>query len=282
MKPQISVIIRAYNEEKTIGECLRAVFSQKTGLPFEVIIVDSESADKTREIAGKFPARIIKIKKEDFTYGRALNSGCSAARGKFLVFLSAHAVPAGKNWLESFIKNFDNPRIAGVYGKQIPAEDCNPLTKRQMLAHWKDAPSIQSNDPFFANPNSAIKKDIWQDIKFNENMPGTEDHDWAKRAQKRGYLIAYEPKAAVTHSHNETFKQIFSRNYRETCGNLSVYNKTRIFRYLATGPYYFCMDIIYIMKNNYSIAWIPRSFIANGLFTASAFLAFLRILARKK
>jgi len=40
-KPKISVIIASYNSSKTIKECLRSLFSQKTSCPYEVIVVDS-------------------------------------------------------------------------------------------------------------------------------------------------------------------------------------------------------------------------------------------------
>ncbi len=239
MKPLASIIIRAYNEEKAIRKCLNAVFNQKTDFPFEAIIVDSGSKDKTLEIASKFPAKIIRIKRNGFTYGKALNIGCEAAKGKYLVFLSAHAIPADKSWLKALIDNFNNSKIAGVYGKQIPAKDCNPLAKRQMEAHWKTKKKIQSKNSFFANPNSVIREKLWQEIKFNTKLTGSEDHEWAKRAQAKGYLIIYEPRATVIHSHNETFKQIFNRNYREIHANILIHSKIIAIRYFVNSIYNF-------------------------------------------
>jgi len=189
MKILASIIIRTYNEEKKIGKCLSAVLKQKIRQKFEIIIVDSESTDSTleiiKEIAKKFPVKIIGIRKKDFSYGRALNVGCATAKGKYLISLSAHAIPLNKNWLKNLIQNFKYSKIAGVYGKQVPAENCNPLTKRQMLAHWKDDKKIQSKDSFFSNANSAIRKDIWKENKFNESLMASEDHEWAKRVQEK-------------------------------------------------------------------------------------------------
>src|SRR3989344_4324764 len=114
-----SVIIRTYNEEQRLLQCLQAVFSQQTTFPFEVIVVDSESTDKTLSIASRFPVKILHIPKKEFTYGKALNIGGEAAEGQYLVFLSGDAVPENERWLGNLIRNFDVPDVAGGYGKQI-------------------------------------------------------------------------------------------------------------------------------------------------------------------
>jgi len=53
-----SIIIRTRNEEKWIGSCLSAVFSQ-TYRDFEVILVDNESTDRTVPKAEQFPVAKI-------------------------------------------------------------------------------------------------------------------------------------------------------------------------------------------------------------------------------
>ena len=56
MSPKLSVVLATYNEEKNLPGCLDSV----KGLADEIIIVDGNSADKTREIAKKFKAKIYK------------------------------------------------------------------------------------------------------------------------------------------------------------------------------------------------------------------------------
>ncbi len=68
----ISIIIRTYNESEYIEKLLIALKSQ-TLKDIEIILVDSESTDKTVEIAQKYCDRIINIKKSDFTFGYSLN-----------------------------------------------------------------------------------------------------------------------------------------------------------------------------------------------------------------
>jgi len=75
----ISVVVRTYNEEKWIGLCLDKIFSQKVDDDIEVIVVDSQSTDRTVEIAKEYDTKIITIPKKEFTYGRSLNLGISHA-----------------------------------------------------------------------------------------------------------------------------------------------------------------------------------------------------------
>ena len=106
---KISVILPVKNEEKKIERCLEAVFSQ-TIKPFEVIVVDGHSTDKTVENARKFPVRIFY---EDYhTRAGACQVGVENARGEFVAFTDADCIPE-RNWLESLVKEFDK-RIIGV------------------------------------------------------------------------------------------------------------------------------------------------------------------------
>ncbi len=81
--PDISVVLPALNEEKTIGECIRrinAVFSEQN-LNGEIIIVDS-STDRTAEIAQSLGARIVRPKL--IGYGNAYLAGLAEARGRYI------------------------------------------------------------------------------------------------------------------------------------------------------------------------------------------------------
>ena len=130
--PQISVIIRALNEEKYLGELLSAVARQKTGsLGVETVLVDSGSTDRTQEIAKSHGTRITTISKEDFSFGRSLNIGCDFARGKFLVFISGHCIPCDDDWLIRLVQ----PLMDGcvyTYGRQL-GRDTTKFSEQQLF-----------------------------------------------------------------------------------------------------------------------------------------------------
>ncbi|KPV62787.1 MAG: hypothetical protein AOA65_1630 [Candidatus Bathyarchaeota archaeon BA1] len=59
---------------------------------------------------------------------------------------------------------------------------------------------------FASNACSAIKKEVCEKFRFNEEIIMSEDQEIARRILKAGYEILYEPEAAVYHSHNYPLK----------------------------------------------------------------------------
>ncbi|MDD1730179.1 MAG: glycosyltransferase family 2 protein [Methanospirillum sp.] len=84
MNPDVSVVVPALNEEKTIGACIERIKEGCTsaGLSYEIIIADS-STDRTPIIASEMGARVIHPEKRG--YGNAYLAGFSYATGRILV-----------------------------------------------------------------------------------------------------------------------------------------------------------------------------------------------------
>jgi glycosyltransferase involved in cell wall biosynthesis len=85
-KPKISVIIPTYNEEVNIKETLIAVKKQICDFPYEIVVADGQSTDKTIDIAKKFAKVYISPQK-----GKAyqLNYATPKTSGEILLFLDA-------------------------------------------------------------------------------------------------------------------------------------------------------------------------------------------------
>ncbi|WP_447972113.1 glycosyltransferase family 2 protein [Nitrospira sp. Kam-Ns4a] len=197
----ISIVVRTKNEERWIGRCLSAIAGQ--AFPdFEVIVVDNASTDGTLEIVKRFDAKLVTISDEAFTFGRSLNLGIEAARGEFVAIISGHCIPATDQWLYRLWRNFQlDPAVAGAYGKQDPLPDTNSLDKRDLLTVFGLERRVQEKDYFFHNANSMIRRSVWEQIPFDEEIAGVEDRDWARRVLDEGHKIVYEPYAAVYHHH---------------------------------------------------------------------------------
>ena len=220
--PETSIIIRTLNEEKHIGNLLHAIEEQDYK-DYEIIIVDSDSTDKTLEIAEKYPVKIIKIEKRDFTFGYALNVGCKAARGRYLVFVSAHVLPATKSWLSQFIVSFKDPAVAMVYGRQKGDTDSKYSEQKDFWRFFSKT-AVNSKVPLYYanNANAAIRKSLWEEERFDEYLFGLEDIDWARKVTSRGLLLRYEPNAPVYHIHRETWPQVFNRYRREAIAAVRI------------------------------------------------------------
>lgn len=210
----VSIVIRTKNEGRYIGQVLSIIFAQ-TYKSVEVLIIDSGSTDETLEIAKEYPVRMYEIKPEEFTWGYALNYGIHKAKGKYVVCLSAHALPLSDRWLEALIANFSDEKVAAVAGNMLPCHDCNPFDRRGLLKKYNiEKQELFEGPPFiFSNSSSAIRKSVWDEIHFNESLLAVEEEDWARKVRKTGYKIMYEPEAKVYHSHNESLGEIYKRHY---------------------------------------------------------------------
>jgi glycosyltransferase involved in cell wall biosynthesis len=196
----ISVVVRTKNEEAWLPRCLSAV-SRQAGCTHEIIVVDNESSDRSLEIAHRYGCRIVPLTNQEFTFGRSLNVGIRAAHGDFVAMISGHCIPLHDQWLATLRAAFDHADVAGVYGRQEPLPDTDPLDKRDLWTTFGVERRRQRRDYFFHNANAMIRRSIWQVEPFDEQIAGVEDRAWARRILARGLQIVYEPLASVYHYH---------------------------------------------------------------------------------
>lgn len=198
---EISIIIRTFNEERWIGKCLKRLKSQTID-DFDVVLVDNVSTDKTVEKAIHVYPNLEFIEIDDYLPGFALNEGIHRSSGEFVTCLSAHCIPVDKHWLETLQANFDEyNNVAGVYGRQVPIKSSDPTDKLDLIRTFGPEKRVQTRDTFFHNANSMLRREVWEEFPFNENVTNIEDQIWAKEVLHSGCKIIYEPDAAVYHHH---------------------------------------------------------------------------------
>ena len=210
-------MIRAKNEARFIGETLAAIFDQAALAPRQVVVVDSGSSDGTQAIVQRFPTTLIQIRPVDFTYGYALNLGVANVDAEIVATLSAHSLPSSSDWLSHITKPFATPRVAGVYGRQLPRSNATflELFGMRLTGVLGETPRLLDRRPLFSNANGAFRRSLWLEHPFDEEVGGAEDIAWVRTMQERGYLIAYQPTAAVHHSHGEPLGRHLRRASRD-------------------------------------------------------------------
>ncbi len=204
----ISVIVPAFNSEKTIGKTISSVLEQKTAKEFELIIVDDKSTDNTVKKIKEFKKVILVEQKKNSGPAVARNSGAEKAKGEIILFTDADCV-AEKNWLEEMIKPFENPEVIGVQGAYKTKQ--NSLTARFVQIEIEDRYDLMKKKEFidFIGSYSAgyRKKTFLEFNGFNENFPAAsgEDPELSFRMEKKGLKLVFNSNAVVYHLHPEDF-----------------------------------------------------------------------------
>ena len=263
----VSVIILTKNAGEDFATLLQRLFSQKFDGNYEIIVIDSGSADGTPEIAQSFPAKIIRIKPEEFHHGRTRNLGAEQASGRILVYITQDALPLDDDWLHELTDDLENPQVAMVVGRQIPWQTTKPPEKffysyyfpEQKIEVVRGASDYYRDNMFISNVNSAIKRDVWQQFKFSEDIILAEDKEIAKRILLAGWKIVYRPDAVVYHAHDFSLRSIFQRSVDAGIALSQGINVPRSKNWLINRLGYFAREAKYIVSNEGGWKWLPYS-----------------------
>lgn len=214
---KISIIVRTLNEARYLEELLVGCKAQKLkGLEIEVVLVDSGSTDGTLEIARCHGCRVTEIKREEFSFGKSLNVGCSVATGDILVFISGHCIPTHEDWLQKLCQPIINGDAQYTYGRQFGGASSYFSEKQVFAKYYPNESRIPQEGFFCNNANAALQKSTWESLRFDEELTGLEDMHLAKRLCGLGGKVAYVADAAVYHYHEERWGQVRRRYERES------------------------------------------------------------------
>ena len=267
MKMDVSVIILTKNAGDGFATLLQRLFSQKFDGNYEIIVVDSGSSDGTPETAQSFPVKFVRIKPEEFHHGRTRNLGAEQASGRILVYLTQDALPLHDNWLRKLTDDLKNPQVAMVVGRQIPWQTSKPPEKFFYSYYFPEhkievvggASDYYRDNMFISNVNSAIKKDVWQQFKFLEDIVLAEDKEFAKRILLAGWKIVYQPDAVVYHAHNFSLRSVFQRFVNAGIALSQGVSVPRSKNWVINRLGYFAMEAKYIVSNEGRWKWLPYS-----------------------
>lgn len=218
--PKISVIIPVRNGAKTIRACLEAIFAQSLP-PFEVIVIDGQSIDETKEILKEFPVIIIPQ-----IYGRcgaARQMGLEKAQGEYVAFTDSDCIPS-KDWLQNLVIEF-NEKIIGVGGgiknigegfwiKSINLSQDTFLggggsVQARLLKERRFVKSISGCNSMYR------KRDLIDIGGFNVHLTGADETELNYRLLKeRKGNLCYTPSAPIMHNHGRNLKEFSINMYR--------------------------------------------------------------------
>ena len=266
---ETSIVIRTFNEARNLERLLRGI-QEQTYTDWEILLVDSGSTDATLEIARRYTSNVFHIPREKFTFGRSLNLGCLQARGRYLVFVSAHIYPVNNTWLANLVRPFTEPAVGMVYGRQMGVEGSRVSEARDLERVFGTASQVLIDQPCGHNGNAAIRRNLWVQQPFDETLTGLEDLDWVRKIQRDGHRVYYAANAAVHHVHRESIHQLYKRFFREAIAYRTVFPGYRYdwSRMINGLVYSLAADSLYAIRQRVSLhqfLQIPSSRIAEYL-----------------
>lgn len=222
---KISVLVCTYNRSRTLGETIQSIAAQTLdqSLGWEILIVDNNSNDDTRQVVEDFQRwhpeliRYIFEPQQGLSYAR--NRGIREARGEILVFIDDDET-AEANWVQNLTANLHSGEWAGAGGRVLLPLDFtlpnwlppgNLRTSAPLSVFDKGPEPAGLNEPPFG-ANMAFRKEVFDryggfrtDLgRSGNNMISNEDTEFGRRLLAVGLRLRYEPSALTYHRVEES------------------------------------------------------------------------------
>ncbi len=184
---KVSVVVPTYQEAKGIEAFLRQ-FERQT-LPrteFELIVVDGESRDGTREVASRIADRVLVQSSPGI--GGARNDGVRVAQADLIATTDADCrVPP--DWLERIVADFEASDVVAVWGPDGPFDGG---VKARVLYFFVRAiirAAALAGLVGTGGTNSAFRKSAFLAVGGYHNLPHSDDVDLGVRIRRRGRVL---------------------------------------------------------------------------------------------
>src|SRR6266480_1491972 len=240
--PQVSVVVIAKDEERTIGKCMSSILGQDYD-NFEIIFVDSKSTDRTSEIVkALLPAsRPIYLTTSRESAAAARNAGLRLAHGKAIAFVDGDCY-LDEQWLRravNYLQNANDSKVAAVGGPfvQVPpvkTETSSTISDVESTTLGRGGATLSHREgrPRYAKSLSLSGAVFWSYIirqvgSFNERLPYCEDSEYCLRLRSAGYkLLSFGDLGAFHTPKYGSLREFAAKmwNYRVGRGRAVRYN----------------------------------------------------------
>lgn len=207
----VSVIVPAFNSERTIARCLDSLQAQGDEIPFEVIVVDSGSDDTPLVVERVMPrARVVRLEQRALA-AEARNVGAGLARGKILAFIDSDAY-ADRDWVANVVRAADSgyDLICGSVDNANPSSAVGRA--EQLLMFNEFLPDLPMRESWFAlSGNMVITRANYMRFGPFVALRAAEDVVFSRMLKAAGGRILFLPTLRIHHD-NRVRVRPFLRN----------------------------------------------------------------------
>jgi len=245
----ISILIPAYNEEKSIAQCINSCLAQSRPAD-EIVVVNDGSTDNTLEILKSFgnKIKIINLKENTGNKSKAQEIGLKYIKNDVFITVDADT-RLSKNFVSEILKSFYKRDIIAVCG-MVESEKGNWITKVREINYligqtiYKRAQGIIGALFVLSGCASAFKtKEFKRTITFDHDNV-TEDLDFTYKLKLANKKLDFNNKAIVYTQDPNNFHSYFKQLYRWYSGGWTCLKKN--YRILSKPNNALILSLIYI------------------------------------
>lgn len=217
-RARVSVVITVKNEQQHLARLLDSLLRQEP--PFEVVLVDALSRDRTLEIAERWAAEhpgVLRVARKFGSRGIGRNEGVRLARGEFIAFTDGDCY-ADPSWLHELREGFRRSDV--VAGATVALG----------RAHYVELGRVelfqQGSDVTFPSCNLGYRRALFERLGgFDPRFITAEDIDLNLRAVRAGATILARPEAIVFHAMRANIARFLVQAYWNGYGRKQLTEK---------------------------------------------------------
>jgi rhamnosyltransferase len=219
----LGVVIPTWCAERHWPDLLRSL--QSDGLrPEQVLIIDSSSPDRTRELAAASGFQVVCIAQKDFGHGSTRQAAVSHfPEAELLLYMTQDAVIAHPDSMQRLCSAFEDPQVGAAYGRQLPRAKAGAIERHARLFNYPSVSTVRSFESrhsvgfraaFLSNSFAIYRRHALEEVGgFPLDVIFGEDSFVAAKLLMAGWKVAYKADATAVHSHGLSVRQEFVRYF---------------------------------------------------------------------
>ena len=220
--PSFALIIPTHNAGD-LWESVLVAIQKQSYQPQEVVIIDTESQDRTNAITEDFGYKSTQISKTEFDHALTRHKAVSMVSDsiEFVIFMTQDVLLKDSNAFEQLLKPFDNPDVGMVFGRQLAHKNATPIEvharwfnypETSYERRWEDRKKYGIKSVFCSDAFSALRLSAYFQVGgFSEPLPCSEETYICAQILKQDGTLAYKAEAVSYHSHRFSLREEIRR-----------------------------------------------------------------------